>query len=212
MDEANRVKNPANYKTEIAWKVARTKHRQKIDRLKAAVHEPLWEVEGEKYNRLDMMELLVIMVGEGIPLVEICDDERFPDLSEVRSWEITHPAFKDDMAIAEAILAERYAHQALQEPLSLPEDAKQAAINRAKLINEALLKHASFYSSKFVPKQLHQSQQLDNLTEDQIKAQLRALFAANPELADVVKGEIGITIEEISDGTEVARDPDNPRD
>lgn len=181
-----RFANPKKWQTQAMM----TRHNNSIARAKAAADEELWTINDKKYDRYNMMALLVAMVSEGYSLVEICDDDAYPSLSEVRSWEKNHPQFVEDMRFAETLRGERLAERGLKAltDLECNEEASANDIKKAGLVHESLTKHAAFFNKKYTPKAVQQVEDItDKLSEEQARQRLMAIIRENPAIADVVK-------------------------
>lgn len=181
------------------------RHQNAIKRAKAEADEFLWEIDGTKYNRYKMMEFLVILVGEGIALAEICEDDRFPSLAEVRGWEKNHPQFVEDMRLAEAVRGEILIERALKVTTDLDEKEKLDSndVKKASLQHEALTKHAAYFNKKYTPKAVQQVEDITpHLNEEQARQRLMAIIRDNPAIGDaVIKAmpTLANTINEITD-------------
>ena len=116
-----------------------TKLRKKMEAKRAKAEEVLWTIDGKGHDRYDMMNLLVHLVSEGYSLVEICEDNDFPSLMEVRSWMPNHPSFERDFLDAEKIRGEILGEQALRVAM----DSTGHTVAADKLRYEALSKAAA---------------------------------------------------------------------
>ncbi len=181
----------ARLPTREPWVMARmmTRHLNSIRNAKKVADDFLWEIDGKPYNRYKMMELLVLMVGEGIALADICEDERFPSLAEVRGWEKNHPQFVEDMQLADAVRGEKLIERALRVTTELDdkEDLGANDIKKASLQHEALTKHAAYFNKKFTPKAVQQVEDITpRLNEEQAKQRLMAIIRDNPSIGEAV--------------------------
>jgi len=166
-----------------------TKLKNKVSHKKAKADEVLWKIDGEGYDRYQMMNLLVHLVSEGYSLAEICEDCDFPTLKEVREWCPNHPGFERDLIEAEKVRGEILDTLALKVAM----DSTNQTVAADKLRYEALSKTAARLNSKFQDKQVVQTEdKTAHMTEEQITERLRAMMEANPELSDI----IGNTLED----------------
>lgn len=180
------------------------RHKEMLRNAKAAADEFLWEIDGKRYDRYHMMELLVLMVGEGMALADICADDRFPSLAEVRSWEKNHPQFAEDMSLAEMVRGEILAEHSLRVTMDLDEHGGEVTkneITKAKLQHEALKEHAAYFNKRFVAKTINEVKDTTNeLTEEQAKQRLAAIMKANPAIAETIMKsmpELGSVVSEV---------------
>lgn len=183
-----------------------TKLKKKVSHKRAKADEVLWYIDGEGHDRYQMMNLLVHLVSEGYSLAEICEDNDFPTLKEVREWCPNHPGFERDLIEAEKVRGEILGEMALQVAMG----ASNQTVAADKLRYEALSKSAARLNQKYQDKQVVQTEdKTDRMTEEQIRERLVAMVEAHPELAAIITPSLGLKERE---GTEVPPDSDAPSD
>ncbi len=170
-----------------------TKLKKKVSHKKAKAEEILWTIDGQGYDRYEMMNLLVHLVSEGYSLAEVCEDNDFPTLKEVREWCPNHPGFERDLIEAEKVRGEILDTLALKVAM----DSTNQTVAADKLRYEALSKTAARLNSKFQDKQVVQTEdKTGQMTEDQIRERLMAMMDANPELAEIIAPSLGLKVKE----------------
>jgi len=176
-----------------------TRHKHAKSRAHHEAMDRIWDLgDGVKLNRYEVMEAIVILVGEGISLPDLCAQDNYPTLAETRSWFKRHPDFQHALKEAQVDRGHILGEQALLEVMNTTDVAETPL---AKLKHEALSKAAARLNNDFKEKQQIQIEDVtDRMTEDQIIARIKALSTQFPELktlsvktacedAEIVEGE-----------------------
>jgi hypothetical protein len=161
------------------------RHDSARERGRKEASEPQFDVHGKFMNRYEMMSLLVDQVASGVgSLPELCENEGYPTLKEVRGWYKHHPDFEREMKEAEACLGAIRGEESIRvvankEGKALDKDE----VPGAKLLSETLLKSAARLNPEYQDKQVIKNEtELDRMTIDQMVDRLNALMESNPEL------------------------------
>ncbi len=149
-------------------------------------------------TRYEVMEYLVgCMEMSGMSLEELLASHEqevneygaaFPTLAEVRRWEKFHPEFAKAMKFAEEIRGEILTEAAVRTVLDSPETRDP---RRIKLEYDALKNHGAILNPKFKDKQVIQTEDItDNMTREQLLAQIKAMADKHKEIKEVIEGEV----------------------
>lgn len=189
-------------KKDVFWgKKMTDKRLERIERFKAAMakeklaaDELCWEIDGFKYNRYEVIKMILGMVAEGYTLAEVCRFPGYPPLWMVRDWERMNAGFKNDLKFAEQTMAElRY-----QESIDIVMEAEDH--NNAKLVqlkSEAQAKLAAMTDSKWNAKQQIQVEDTTAPKDiDDVKKRLENWAKANPEVAAKMMPELHAKMQE----------------
>ena len=167
------------------------RHKVAIERAKAVALDQIWDVgQDHKLNRYEMMEMLVVLVGEGYSLPAICKDPSMPTLAEVRAWGKRHPDFTAALKDANETRGMIMGEQALNEVM----DHDPSETGAAKLKFEALTKTAARLNNEFKEKAVIQVEDItEHWTEDQIKERLELLMKNCPDIKTLADKAFGNT-------------------
>jgi len=145
---------------------------------------PCYKIDNVAVDRHQYMAYVVWAVSEGKRISEVClGIKGMPSLLEVYKWRQMYPDFAIDLQAAEEIQGQVFADRALEiaEKVEEKED-----IPVAKFKHRVLMERASLQAEKFRPKQVIQTEELENKNVSDLKRQLKVLLQGNIAALDGV--------------------------
>jgi hypothetical protein len=198
------VKRPdhfMNYTKMSTYKRARERFEEAKARARQDAATKCFAINGVPCTRYSIMDVIIQLTYDGIGIPEMLKEENqgehdiMPTPQEVTDWFEMHPDFKEAFTKAEQYRAEVLASDALDLIKNLGADGEPVtrdAIAKAKLLKESFIEHASYISDKFTTKTRQTVEDVTNrLTKEQAMEKLKALYAANPEIAELVQKQVG---------------------
>lgn len=147
-----------------------------------------WKIRGKEVDRYTMMKWVVEQMAAGQLISDICNGkDGMPSLQTVFAWQNEHPEFKKAVKLAKEIQAQVFADEALQ-------GVRKAEVSEAKLVkvqHDALMKRAALQSDEFKDKQVIQQETKTTSDPKELEQQLLAILRSDPDLANIVKRELG---------------------
>jgi hypothetical protein len=189
-----------NYTRMSTYKKARERFEEAKARARQDAATKCFAINGVPCTRYSIMDVIVQMTYDGVSLPVMLNKDNcgehdiLPTPQEVTDWFEMHPDFKEAFSKAERYRAEVLASEALETIVNLGADGEPVTrdgVAKAKLLKESLIEQASYISDKFQTKTRQQVEDVtDRLSIEQAKEKLKALYAANPEIAELMKAQV----------------------
>ena len=149
-----------------------------LERMESKMDDQVYSIGDEPATRFDYMRYIpwAMMCGK-MTLNEICTGVNgTPSIQEIAKWMEFYPDFSRAMVQAEQVQAHVFADQAHEIVMGV-RDKEDVPV--AKLQSKFLMDRAALQSEKFRPKQVIQTENLNDKNADETKKRLRMLIMGN---------------------------------